>query len=376
MSVVAILGVGQDRNTRQRMFNVGVTEDFKTATCRTMTEQALAMEIVRGKHRLVNAKVVDGKRIEDSLGSFRRFEVKNNFKPVVVVAVCTNEAGRTLGYVIISQSGIISRVKKEDLYESCKLAKNNDVAFLQNAVYREANGVQQIAGYEDNCFPVIRLQSSVNRRPANASVNKSSEPARRVTQQAQTASASKTEHKPVRPASAEVHTPLTMSPAQNKELEAAKKAGVNPMLIDSPKLSPEKQRVIWAAKKNGIAAEYFTNPKFNKDQMVFFADRLENDDRFKECMSFVDPKYSVEQMKQLYLGVCSGVDVNEYLDESLTPEEMYIKRIELENELYDKTALICSVPDEVCIRNFMRRRGLLSDNEAEATANAVSGAKA
>lgn len=358
MSVVAILGVALDKNTNKRMFNIGVTEDYKTATCRTMREDAFATEIVRGKHRLVNARVVNG-RVEEALGSFKRFESKGEFKPVVLVAVCTSETGRTLGYVVISQSGIISRVKKDDLYRSCRLAKDNGVAFIQNAIYRETNNIPQIAGYEDNCFPVIKLQS--NRRPVRETT-----PVREVTNKSVTKSSPTNRavvNRPVEPVVPTASEPLKMSPAQNKELEAAKKAGVNPMLIDSPKLSPEKQRVIWAAKKNGVAAEYFTNPKFTKDQMVFFADRLENDERFKECMSFVDPKYSVEQMRQLYLGVCSGVDISQYLDENLTPEEMYIKRIELENGLYDRTALICSLPDEACIRNFLRRRGLLDESE-------------
>lgn len=367
MSVVAIIGVGKDTSTNQRLFNVGVTDDFKTATCRTMTEQALVAEIIRGKHRLVNAKI-EGRKIVDSLGSFKRFDTKSNFKSVVIIAICVNETGRTLGYVVISQSGIISRVKKDDLYESCKLAKNNGIAFIQNAIYREPNGVQQIAGYEDNCFPVIKLSSSSPRRP-----NPKTEEA-----PAQAHHKMPTHHSNTRkPASERVvkqqpsEVRLQMSPAQNKELEAARNAGVNPMLIDSPKLSPEKQRVIWAAKRNGISAEYFTNPKFNKEQMIFFADRLENDERFKECMDFVDPKYSVEQMQQLYLGICSGVDIHQFLDESMTPEEMYIKRIELENEIYDRTAITCSIPDEICIRNFMRRRGLIDDNTEDRN-NAVS----
>lgn len=363
-SVVAILGVSQDNTsgTNERIFNIGITNDFKTMTCRRMPERALINELIRSKSKLVNAKITQ-KGIEDSLGSFNRFKARGGkFIPVVLLAIYKSEAGRVLGYVVASQAGVISRVKRDDLINYCREAKASfDIAFIQNAIYREKDGVHQIAEYEEGNIPVITKPNEAQQRRAQRPaepVAKTPTPEVKEVQEPV---------RPVTPAPAPIPTPVAqprvMSPAQNKELEACKNAGVNPRLIDSPKLRPEQQRVIWAAKQNGVSAEYFTNPKFTKEQMIFFADRLESDERFRECISFVDPKYSVEQLKQLYLGVCSGIDLTDMLDETLTPEEMYVKRIEKESELYDDIVSLCSLPDDVCVRNLARKRGWLEDTK-------------
>lgn len=360
MSIVAILGV-QGAVKGQRTFNIGVLDNFKTAVCRTMTESMLVAELLRGKHRVVNAKVVNG-NIEDSFGSFSRFEAKNGVTPIILVATCLNSLKQTAGYVVITQSGTVSRVRRADLIESCKKSKDCGVPFIQNAVFRDmGNDTYHIAGYEEGQIPTINISQRQSSPVIPSSAQQEKQIIRRDVEPAKKAKGIVHKEEPVVKS-----VQLTMSPAQNKELERAKKLGVNPLLINSPKLPPEKQRVISAAKKNGICAEYFTNPKFTREQMIFFADRLESPERFNECLEFVDPKYSVEQMQQLYLAMCAGVDIKDMLDETLTPEEMYVKRIEAENGIYDREALICSLPDEACVRNFLRRRGLLDEQTKEA----------
>lgn len=273
------------------------------------------------------------------IGNFDRLKDKNGISPLVLLAEYVSPQGRILGYVVVDKYGRVSRVRKQELLDSCKQAKTREVALIQNAIYRETNGVAQLAAYPGAEFWQI-VQQQKKRMPAAQKVVPKQEDikaVKKVLEQAEKPQPPKKEvpaKEPVKKAPDKKAPEKAFSDSQKKELIAAKKAGIDPMIISSPKLSPEQMRVIWVANKNGVETGYFADPKFSVEQMQFFADRLVNKELANECRSIIDPKFDVDQLAELYQGIASGIDYTSYADEKLLAEEMYVKRAELECSTY------------------------------------------
>lgn len=298
-------------------------------------------------------------KIEDSAGSFSRLKDKNGVSPRVILAEYVSEAGRILGYVIADKNGRVSRVKRDELLGICEKAKRAGVPFIQNAIYRTTNGTSMLAAYPGHEF--YKLTQRLKKKVAEPKVAEHIAKAKVVKEEAPVAKPSKAEpNKKVSetPAkAAPVKNSERYSEAQKKELIAAKKNGVDPLIVSNPKLSPEQMRIIWTAKKNNRASEYFANPKFSVEQMQFFADRLVDKKIFTDCRGFISPKYSVEQLAELYLGVCDGIDYTQYANPELSAEDMYIKRTELTCSTY-ASVLVGSGVNERSSRNFLKRNNL------------------
>lgn len=304
----------------------------------TVKEMAHESEIVTATKTLkaINFNTDRGK-VVDEVGKFSRLKDNNRFSPRIVLAEIVTESKRLLGYILINKLGQIEKVKRADLLLICKQAKSLGASYLQNAIYKEVDGKGAIASYPNK--PFIRI---VNR-------------------------ANKTDKKPVSHVDKARNKENLKSvdkytQEQMREMQLAEERGINKILIANPKLTPKQMRIIWVAKKNGMASEYFANPKFSEDVMKFFADRLVSKKMFNECKVLFNTKYDVKQLSELYLGIYSGVDISKYSDPSLSSEDMYFKRVQMESEYYKKPQLdFGEKPKDEnigdCVDSFLKKRG-------------------
>lgn len=311
-----------------------VTPDFKV----DVKGMAHESEIVAATKTLqaINFNTNNGK-VVDEVGKFSRLKDNARFSPRIVLAEIVTESKRLLGYVLLNKAGQIETVKRADLLNICSQAKRLGASYLQNAIYKEVDGKGAIASYPNK--PFNRIVNRVN----------------------------KTDKKPVSQVDKarnkeNLSGVAKYTPEQMKELSLAEEHGVNKILIANPKLTPKQMRILWVAKKNGMASEYFANPKFSEDVMKFFADRLVNKKMFSECKALFKVGYDVKQLTELYLGIYSGIDISKYADQSISGEDMYFKRVQMESEYYKKPMLDFGekAKDENigdCVDSFLKKRG-------------------
>ena len=343
-----VLDSKEDKELKERALTaIFIGGDLKVCNFGTFTDKMLLSNIVgNASIKPINFDIdTKGRepKIAEGAGSFKRLAIQNGVSPRVVLAVYVSQTGRTLGYVVVDKSGAVSRVKKDVLLSACAAAQKRGVAFLQNGIYRVTNGVPMIASYPGHDFVEI-VQQLKKKMPepkvAEHIVRNKAEKAAKVEKPVEKAAKPVKAEKPVaeKPAKTKAEKPMKnserYSDEQKKEIIAAKKNGVDPMIVSNPKLTPEQMRIIWTAKKNKRASEYFANPKFSVEQMQFFADRLVDRQTFNECKGIINPKYNVDQLSELYLGICDGIDYTQYADEKLSAEDMYVKRNELTCKTY------------------------------------------
>lgn len=307
----------------------------------------------------VNFDIKQGKIVETA-GSFSRLEVRNGVAPRVLIAEYVSPIGRVLGYVLADRNGNLTRVKRDVLLKAFADARKSDVSFCQNAIYRQMDNKETISPYQGNTFYKI-VQKFEKKLPSPkmpehikpTAKDKSSVSNMSGTVEQGTAS--------------KVDKPLKnserYSDAQKKELIAAKKYGVDPLIVSNPKFSPEQMRIIWTAKKNGMASEYFANPKFSVEQMRFFSERLTDKDMFNECKYIINPKYNIDQLTELYLGVCDGIDYTQYANPEITAEDMYCKRQELTCSTY--APILVGGVDTYASDLFLRKLNGTTDKNAK-----------
>lgn len=340
-----VLDAKEDKELKARVLTVAfIDSNLSNCNCGVFTDELLISNVGwngNGSIKSINFDISDkdgAPKIVEGAGSFKRLAVQNGVSPRVVLAVYVSQTGRTLGYVVMDKNGVVSRVKKDVLLSACAKAQERGVAFLQNGIYRVTNGVPMIASYPGHDF--VEIVQQLKKKMPEPKI------AEHIVKKPKEEKAVKTE-KAVKPAKtdksaadkpAKAEKPMKnserYSDEQKREIIAAKKNGVDPMIVSNPKLTPEQMRIIWTAKKNKRASEYFANPKFSVEQMQFFADRLVDRQTFNECKGIINPKYNIDQLGELYLGICDGIDYTQYADEKLSAEDMYIKRNELTCKTY------------------------------------------
>lgn len=338
MSYIGVAILGYTDSTKSS-FNTAVITDKYTAVIRTAVTSQQIINAISGGVKSLNFSISNNTIVEDC-GAFSRLEDKNGVSPRIIIAEMVSKTGRRLGYILLDKYGRVNRVKKDDVISLSEQAKTRGVAYIQNGIYRVQDGKPMIASYPNKPFLKVVIDTSKKK------VNKSEEIKSQVDKKRNEENL-KHEDK--------------YSDLQRKELDMAKANGVNPLLIANPKLSPKQMRVIWASKKNGMASEYFANPKFSLEAMRFFADRLVSRKMFNECKPIMKPDYNVYQLTELYLGIYSGIDYMSYADPSLSSEDMYFRRVELESKFYKKPELDV---DEVepdadlskCADSFLRHK--------------------
>lgn len=283
-----------------------------------------------GYYVLLNATVINGV-LKDDCGSWGRLSNKNGVSPRIILSEIRTSSGRIVGYKIINKNGVVSNVLKDDLYKMCLIASKKGVSYVQNGIFRVVDKTASISCYPNRPFNVIEIQKS----------NISNEVKKPEIEKKVTVEKNKKENK--------------YTKEQLNELNLATQNGVNYLIIANPKLSAKQMRVIWVAKKNGMASEYFNNPKFSVDIMKFFADRLTNKKVFDDCRLLFSGKYSLDQIKELYLAIYSGLNIAEFCDETLPPCDMYVKRMELQEKVFDKPSLKNkSKSNKECVDLFLK----------------------
>lgn len=309
------------------MYRVLYTPDCVNGEQKVLSRRQLVSEVVRGGHNLVNATVVTGTDvIDEDTGAFSRLKPKNGVVPHIIMAKYVSQQGNTIGYFLAnSQTGKLLRAKPSAIYEACELARKKNGVFLQNAIYRVSGGVPQIAAYPGKSFHTFFQKLKRTPKQVNSEVDKQKN--RQNLEQ---------KHKDV------------YTPAQLKELEAAKKCGVNPIIIANPKLSPEQMRILWVGKRNKACVEYFANPKYSAEQMSFLSERLISQKAFLDCRALLNPKYDLAQMQEIYMGITDGVDYSVYAKPEIPADEMYNIRQELLAQEYN----VNSIPVESYLLNM------------------------
>lgn len=316
--LIAILCGGEQSSqsgVSEKWYTVLFTADCVSANTRTLSERALVAEVLRGKHTLVNASIVNGS-IKEDIGSLSRLKPRNGVVPHILLATYVSSSERVIGYILASQDATIVRVRPDALFAACEQAKSRGVSFIQNGIYRKTENGPQIACYPNKPFVVIHQSPKVKRvaEPAKVDVSKNK---KNLSEDRRS----------------------KYSPAQLQELDYAVQNGVNPIIIANPKLTAKQMRVLWLAKKNRICVEYFANPKFSDEQMQFLSDRLVSKQVFQECKIMINPKFNVNQMAEIYLGAMAGLDVSVYAKPELSAERMQTERALLDKKTYGKLHL-------------------------------------
>jgi len=303
---IAIIDTVEKAEAR-KLFCAIIADDYSKVQMAVLEDKALALYATTYKAQTINFKVDEAtSAIVECCGVFDRLQSKNGIVPCVILSEMRSSI-RLLGYIVLSKNGSISRVRRDDVYSQCETARVRGVSFIQNGIYRDADGVKSISCYPYRPFDVHMVDSTrkeVVRQPAD-------------------------DKRVAKPKTEPVYTK-----AQLLELKSAKEKGVDTRCIENPKLSPEQMHILWIAKRNGRAVELFTSPKYAPDTMRFFAKTVLSKSMYKTYYDMFNADYDAEQVEQLYYGISEGLDYSQYANPSISAKRMSEKRSELSNDLY------------------------------------------
>lgn len=316
----------KNKQTKEYMV-VGITSDDKgyhVTNKAVMKSEAIVQINNLKEYNLVNFGVENG-RVVECAGRLERLKAEKGVQPCIVLDMLVSETDVILGYCVYNPaSGKIFPIKKENvLLQQSKV----DVPILQNAIVK-SNMV--------NCYP---------NKPFHKVVI-----GKRVTKQVE-----KVEPK-VDKREAEKEDTNVFSKEQLAEIQRARKQRVGYQYLLNPKLSPEQMRVLWVAKSKGALSEYFAKPEYDVEVMKFYADRLIDEKIVRACTDLLsNTKYKVEQLVELYLAICNGVDYTPFMD--LDAENMYVQRKLAEQDFWGTEEVNEQDIVNVAVRGFVHKYG-------------------
>lgn len=246
-------------------------------------------------YKPLNFSVDRSGKVKEDSGSFSRFHKDG---VAVVIGEIQNMSGRVLGYKLVSSlSGAITNLKTSEIVQKEKALGR---PFLQNGIVRN-NTV--------NCFPLHKYPRILT------DTRKSKVPSDKVQEKPRV----------VKPRVEKSNSEFTKE--QIAEINKCRSKGVDSRFIENPKLSVEQMRILWVSKSKGALSEYFARPDYSVDVMKFYADRLYSKKIVQECSLMMHkPNLSVEQLSELYLCVCDGVNYSDLCD--LSASDIEVKRRE------------------------------------------------
>lgn len=246
----------------------------------------------------MNFKVVDG-RYKGRNASLSRFA---GHTPLVVVSkVMIKGINDVIGYNVADSKGKVSRVKKSVLLDFCKSSGQSIPIQNMQWVADGANG-EFLREYSDDKFAIEfigGIQTTKVKEPEKVEKKEVSKEKQIYTQE------------------------------QQDEIDSAIANGVDASIIANAKLSPARMRNIWQAEKRGIPARKLNNPELDIKCMTLLMAEMEMGNNVD---FMIDNKYDVKQITELILARDSGLDLRQM--EGLNAEEMYQKRIRMENEVW------------------------------------------
>lgn len=303
---IAIIDTSEKTEARKLSCAI-IADDYSKVQMAVLDDKALAHNVTTYKAQTINFKVDEAtSAIVECCGILDRLRSKNGVVPCVILSELRS-AVRLVGYIILSKNGSISRVRRDDVYRQCETARVRGVSFIQNGIYRDAEGVKSISCYPYRPFDVVVVGSTpkvVVRQPTE-------------------------DKKVAKPKAEPVYTK-----AQLVELKSAEEKGVNTKYIKDPALSPEQMRILWKAQHNGRAVELFANPKYSPDTMRFFAKTVRERSMYKTHYDMFNADYDAEQVEELYYGISEGLDYSQYANPSMPAKRMSEKRSQLSNDFY------------------------------------------
>ena len=329
---VAIVVIGTTvTNNKERLYNIVLLDkNYNPMVQSGCTEDMVCNFVVQNKLKPLNFDVdFDRKNknkyiIVESNGSFSRLAQKTKGVPVLVIcSMYVNEFDRILSYVVVDTTGCVYNIQAQELYSRCmNYKKRFDASLVQNGIFKlKDDKVPFISAYPNKQFVKIVMKSRVK----NSVIDKTAE---------KNKTAVKDNLK--RNTAYLNNNKTTFDAGQDKQLKLAAKYGVNPLLISNPNLSSDQMKILWRAKHNGIQSGYFADPNLPADTMRFFASKLVSDKVCKECLGLINPDYNLDQLNELYMGICTGIDFRQYADPKMSAVDMNIKRMRLENEQFYK----------------------------------------
>lgn len=275
----------------------------------TVDEPTFVKEVNSKKYALVNAAIENG-AVVNKTGDLNRFNNGQN-RPLVILAEIRNENDVLLGYRLANYQGRVNNLTLKQTLEYCNKASMTGGVPIQNAMYIAPTSSKGafIRSYPNGDFDIQHVKVGKNKYSKPASIDK------------------KENEKVVKKSKLED----LFSQEQIAELKKAKAAGVDIRIIGNNKLSPKQMQVIWEAERDGLRGRLFADPAYDVSHMEFYRAEL---DCKSDISQILNPKYSLEQMFEISLGIEQGVDITKYANPKNSAKEMATIRTDLYNKLW------------------------------------------
>ncbi len=291
-----------------------------------------------GQARLCNAKV-EGNKVVECFGKMERIKPKNGINPVIIVCAFTKTKGAEqtiVGYGILSPSEGVRKVSKDALIDLCDKADKVSVPYVQNGIYRTANGVKVIANYEGNTYPIVDMGKiqTAPKQTAQGTSNPTPTPSPKPTSKPQV---QVTEAKAVTvtpPISVESSNNANITPSRQALINEATGVGLNSLAVDNPNLSEDNMGLICDGKAEGDHTEFLTDPDFSPSAVALLSPCLDNPDAVYEYKDLLDSDFTDEQLQTLMYGKEKGIDIKPISKPEIPVKQMqnYIdERLVIEN---------------------------------------------
>ena len=118
----------------------------------------------------------------------------------------------------------------------------------------------------------------------------------------------------------------------------------NPAHFDNNQLDPWQMREISNGLLENVDVSIYAKPEYSPEQMEFLRDTLAHEivspEKIKE---YLTPEFSVNQYWEIYEGLFAGIEPKDYANPKLTPDEMYIIRCSIKENL--DTKLLSNLKD-------------------------------
>lgn len=303
--------VGIDINGKDKLYRVVICEYKDTAKgpgyyawnykCEMLNSDKVKKAIGKyGKDFFLNLGLDAKGEINGRKASLDRFNqnLDKNHHPLVIIAQCQTEDGKTLGYSVATYDGRVKTVSLKEMIAYGVRCNKNGVIPVQNAIFvanEDADKVAHFKSYPEMNFITALYESGKNKYVEKNKVNvKSNEK-----------SLSRMD---------EIFTK-----EQIEQLRLGKEHGVDYRIYGNPNLTANQMKVLRDGLEMGVNVRPFAHPDYKPMCMMYYIDCLDNHIDIKP---FLSPKYNPQQLFQLALACELGVNIEKVCNPKLKANEM------------------------------------------------------
>ena len=303
--------VGIDNNGKDKLYRVVICEYKDTAKgpgyytwnykCEMLNSDKVKKAIGKyGKDFFLNVGLDVKGEINGRKASLDRFNqnLDKNHHPLVIIAQCQTEDGKTLGYSVATYDGRVKTVSLKEMIAYGVRCNKNGVIPVQNAIFvanEEGDKVAHFKSYPEMTFITALYESGKNKYVEKNKVNvKSNEK-----------SLSRMD---------EIFTK-----EQIEQLRLGKEHGVDYRIYGNPNLTANQMKVLREGLEMGVNVRPFAHPEYKPMCMMYYIDCLDNHIDIKP---FLSPKYNPQQLFQLALACELGVNIEKVCNPKLKANEM------------------------------------------------------